>query len=153
MNSLPNIFERSTIDQIIERIHLLTPNSQALWGKMNASQMLAHLNVSYELVYENKHPKPNFLIKWIMKTFVKKHVVNQVPYQANVGTAPYFIIKGNKDFEIEKNRLIQYLKETQELGAEHFAGKESHSFGILTAIEWNNMFYKHLDHHLRQFDV
>jgi len=25
--------------------------------------------------------------------------------------------------------------------------------GKLTAVEWSNMLYKHLDHHLRQFGV
>jgi len=27
----------------------------------------------------------------------------------------------------------------------------SHSFGPLSKTEWNNMFYKHLNHHLTQF--
>jgi hypothetical protein len=39
------------------------------------------------------------------------------------------------------------------LGKEHFEGKESLSFGPMTAQEWNNLFYKHLDHHLNQFGV
>ena len=42
---------------------------------------------------------------------------------------------------------------TQELGEAHFEGKESHSFGPLNKTEWNNMFYKHADHHLTQFGV
>ncbi len=151
--ALPNVFEKPATDQLLQRIDELTPQSQGLWGKMNVAQMLAHLNVSYELVYDNKHPKPNFLLGWIMKTFVKKHVVNEIPYQANLGTAPYFIIKDTRDFETEKKRLKDYIIRTQELGEIHFAGKESHAFGVLTATEWNNLFYKHLDHHLRQFDV
>lgn len=153
MNALPDIFERATVDNFKERVHQLTPESKPLWGKMNVSQMLAHLNVMYELIYDNKHPQPKFLLKWIMKRFVKKYIVNMVPYQTNTGTAPYFVIKGNRDFETEKNRLIQYIEKTYELGPEHFAGKESHAFGPLTVTEWNNMLYKHLDHHLRQFDV
>ena len=48
-------------------------------------------------------------------------------------------------------RLIDYINRTQQLGENHFDGKESHSFGPLTKTEWNNMFYKHLDHHLAQF--
>ena len=27
------------------------------------------------------------------------------------------------------------------------------SFGVLSASQWSNMFYKHLDHHFRQFGV
>ena len=44
------------------------------------------------------------------------------------------------------------ITKTQQLGENYFEGKESNSFGKLTASEWNNMFYKHLDHHLSQFD-
>ena len=36
---------------------------------------------------------------------------------------------------------------------DYFDGKESHSFGPLNKTEWNNMFYKHADHHLTQFGV
>lgn len=151
--ALPNVFDKSDVAQILSRIDELTPDSKGLWGKMGVAEMLAHLNVMYELVYENKHPEPNFLIKWVMRNFVKKHIVNEIPYQANIGTAPYFIIKDTRDFETEKKRLKDFILRTQELGEIHFAGKVSHAFGTLTATEWNNMFYKHLDHHLRQFDV
>ncbi|WP_337994864.1 hypothetical protein [Polaribacter ponticola] len=49
--------------------------------------------------------------------------------------------------------MIGFILKTQELGADYFDGKESHSFGKLTEKEWNNTFYKHLDHHLTQFGV
>ena len=45
------------------------------------------------------------------------------------------------------------MKKTQELGRSHFDGKESLSFGPINAQEWNNLFYKHLNHHLSQFGV
>ena len=71
----------------------------------------------------------------------------------NSRTAPAFLITDTKDFEAEKKRLINYIKKTQELGEAHFDNKESHSFGNLSKTEWNNMFYKHIDHHLTQFGV
>jgi hypothetical protein len=43
------------------------------------------------------------------------------------------------------------LEKTKSLGEVHFEQKESHSFGKLTAEEWSNYFYYHLDHHLTQF--
>jgi hypothetical protein len=148
-----NIFEREVTDEVIGRINRLRPNSQPHWGKMSVAQMLAHCCVMYEMVYEDKHKKPNPLMKFILKTFVKKAVVNETPYKQNGQTAPAFIIKDDKDFAVEKERLITYIKKTQQLGGAHFDNKEYHSFGTLTKTEWNNMFYKHLDHHLRQFGV
>ena len=150
---MKNIFQADVTSEVIERINQLQPNTPQLWGKMNVSKMLAHCNVSYELVYDNTHPKPNALMKLIMKAFVKNIVVSEKPYKRNSQTAPSFLITDEKEFEKEKTRLINYLNKTQQLGESYFDGKESHSFGKLTKTEWNNMFYKHLDHHLSQFGV
>jgi hypothetical protein len=149
--ALPNIFTKEVSEDIIRRINNLTPDTHPGWGKMDVSQMLAHCNVTYELVYDNKHPRPRFPMTFILKTFVKKMVTSETPYKRNSQTAPVFLIKGPRDFETEKARLIAYLRKTQQLGEAHFDNKESHSFGPLNKTEWNNMFYKHLDHHLSQF--
>ncbi len=148
-----NIFEKETSSDIIKRINDLTPQIDAIWGKMSVDQMLAHCNVTYEMVYDGIHTKPNAFLKFILKNLVKPKVVSDVPYPKNGKTAPQFVIKDAKNFELEKKRLEGYILKTQELGAAHFDGKESHSFGKLTKNEWNNMFYKHLDHHLNQFGV
>ncbi|MGJ7030558.1 DUF1569 domain-containing protein [Niabella hirudinis] len=150
---MTDIFSAEGAQSIISRIEQLTPESQPLWGKMSVDQMLAHLAVMYELVYTDKHPKPKGFLKWVMKTFIKKAVVDETPYKKNTKTAPFFKITNHRDFEKEKQRLTGYIRQTQELGGAHFDGKESHSFGPLTQTEWNNLFSKHLDHHLRQFGV
>jgi len=149
--ALPNIFSKEVSEAIIERINTLKPSTQAQWGKMNVSQVLAHCNVTYEMVYENIHPEPNVFMKFMLKTFVKNVVINEKPYSKNSRTAPQFIITDSKNFESEKARLTGYIAKTQALGEANFENKESHSFGKLSTIEWNNMFYKHLDHHLTQF--
>ncbi|MCZ4244484.1 DUF1569 domain-containing protein [Pedobacter punctiformis] len=150
---MKNIFSEEITNEVIARIEKLTSSTAALWGKMNVSQMLAHCCVSYEMVYDDIHKKPNAFMRFILKNMVKNKVVSETPYKRDNPTAPQFVIKEQKDFEKEKSRLIEYIKKTQLLGAEHFEGKESHSFGKLSAQEWNNMFYKHLDHHLNQFGV
>ncbi len=151
--TLSNIFSKEVSDNIIERVNKLTSATQPKWGKMGAAQMLAHCNVTYEMIYENIHPKPNGLIKFILKTFIKNKVVSEVPFKQNSRTAPQFLIKETKDFQAEKQRLINYISKTQQLGEEQFDNKESHSFGKLNKTEWNNMLYKHLNHHLTQFGV
>ncbi|MCK0134067.1 DUF1569 domain-containing protein [Arenibacter sp. S6351L] len=150
---MKNIFEKKVVDELIGRINKLTPKSTGIWGKMNVAQMLAHCNVSYEMVFTEKHPKPNGPMKLMLKLFVKQTVVNEKPYKKNSRTAPAFLIVDERDFEKEKKRLIDHLIKTQELGEDYFHNKESHSFGPLTKTEWNNLFYKHLNHHLEQFGV
>ncbi len=150
---MKNIFEPAVTNEIIGRINKLTPQSQPLWGKMNVSQMFAHCCVSYEMVYTDKHKKPNGFMRFILKKLVKKKVTQEGAYIKSSRTAPQFIIKESKDFELEKKRLIDYINETQQKGSAYFEGKESISFGVLSASEWNIMFRKHLDHHLEQFGV
>lgn len=150
--ALPNVFEKEVTDGLIERINNLKPDSQPQWGKMDVAKMLAHCNVAYETFYEpGKHPAPNFLMKFILKNFVRGKVTGEAPLSKNSPTAPYFIIKSDKDFEAEKKRLIDYINKTQQLGTSHFEGLESMSFGPMTATEYSNMMYKHLNHHLTQF--
>ncbi|CAL1519669.1 DUF1569 domain-containing protein [Chitinophaga sp. MM2321] len=151
--ALPNIFTQAVADEVINRINQLKPDTTPNWGKMDVAQMLAHCNVTYEMVYENTHPKPNFLMKFILKSFVKRIVTNETPYKHNSQTAPVFLIKGSRDFEKEKRRLIDYINKTSAAGEASFDNKMSLSFGALNKQEWNNMFYKHLDHHLTQFGV
>jgi Protein of unknown function (DUF1569) len=151
--ALPNIFTKEVSANIIQRINSLTPSTQGLWGKMNVAQMLAHCSVTYEMVYEDKHPKSNLFMKLLLKAMVKNTVVSEIPYKKDSRTAPAFIITDTKVFETEKTRLISFIEKTQQLGENSFDNKESHSFGKLTKIEWNNMFYKHLNHHLSQFGV
>ena len=151
--ALPDIFSKTETDKVIQRINSLTPDTQPIWGTMSVAQMLAHCNVTYEMMYENIHKKPNAFMKFILKSLIKNKVVSETAYKHNSRTAPQFIIKETKDFAFEKQRLIDYINKTQQLGAAYFDNKESHSFGALTKTEWNNMLYKHLNHHLSQFGV
>lgn len=151
---IKNVFDATVVSELSDRINSLTPSTKALWGTMSVSKMLAHCNVTYEMIYEKaKHPSPGFIMKFILKNFVKSTVTGDKPYKQSLRTAPAFIITDEKDFKAEKDRLLAHLTITQQLGEAHFDGKESHSFGVLSVKEWNTMFYKHLDHHLRQFGV
>lgn len=150
---MKNIFHTEDCNEFVNRINQLTSDSKAIWGKMNVAQMLAHCNVAFEMAYEDIHAKPNVFTRMILKLLVKNSVVSEKPYPKNNHTAPQFIISDHRIFDIERDRLIAYLNKTNELGEINFEGKESFSFGKLSASEWNNMFAKHLNHHLNQFAV
>jgi len=150
---MKNIFKNGDVQEIINRIDTLTPETIPQWGKMTVDQMLAHLNVAYDMAYTDQYKKPGVMGRFFLKLFVKKAVVGPKPYPKNGKTAPAFIIKDRRDFQAEKKKLIDYLDKTQALGSTHFENKESHSFGPLSSQEWNVMFSKHLDHHLTQFGV
>lgn len=150
---MKNIFNKEITNEVINRIVQLTPTSHPSWGKMGGAEMLAHCCVAYEMIYTTKHPRPNGFVRMLLKMFVKKTVVGDTPYTKSIRTGPQFIIADKREFEVEKKRLIDFILKTQKLGEDYFDGKESHSLGKLTLQEWNNSFYKHLDHHLTQFGV
>lgn len=149
----PSIFNQKDVEVLIHRIHLLNPQSKALWGKMNVAQMLAHNCVDYEQIFGERNDHPPFHIKWMVRLFFKKSMVNEVPYKPSLPTAPAFIILDQRDFEKEQKRLIKYIERCRDLGAEELVKRKQATLGYLTELEWNNLIYKHLDHHLRQFGV
>ena len=150
---MKNVFDQEVTAELINRINKISVDSKPHWGKMSVDQMLAHCCVSYEFVYEDIHPKVSPVKVLLLKMLVKKFVVNENPYRRNSRTAPEFIMNGSKNFDAEKKRLVEYISRTQKKGEAYFDGKESRSFGKLNKVEWSNMFYKHLDHHLNQFGV
>jgi hypothetical protein len=149
----PDLFDPAVLEGTIARINALTPASLPVWGKMTVAQMLAHCSVSYEMVYTDKHPRPNPVMRWVLRTLVKRRVVGDAPYPHSTPTAPAFRITDEREFLVERERLLAYLRHTARQGRERFEGRESLSFGPLTSDEWNTLFAKHLDHHLRQFGV
>ncbi len=151
--TIRNLFDRQGVEETIQRINQLNEESQPLWGKMSVDQMLAHLNVSYDMDHTNKYQKPTGVRKFLVKLFAKKVVVGEDPYPKNGRTAPQFIISDSRDFAFEKKRLIENIHKTFAIGAEAYNGRASHSFGPLSTIEWNNLYSKHIDHHLTQFGV
>lgn len=151
--ALPSVFDPKTTETTFNRLEKLSYISKPLWGKMNAAQMLAHLNVAYDLAYERIPYKSNGFKKFILKLLVKPLVVSEKPYKKNSHTAPEFIIADERDFEKEKSKFIDNVKQTEAHGTKYFEGKVSTSFGAMTAQEWSTQFYKHIDHHFTQFGV
>lgn len=151
---IPDVFDSASVDALLRRIAALTPDTPPQWGTMSAAAMLAHVNVAYEMIYEPaKHPRPNALLRFILKLVAKGGVVGPNPYPKSSRTAPAFLISGPRDFGAERARLEAFVRRVRDEGRAVFEGRESPSFGPLTADEWSVLFGKHLDHHLRQFGV
>ncbi|MBL7926747.1 MAG: DUF1569 domain-containing protein [Bacteroidia bacterium] len=148
-----NVFDANTTASVLQRLSNLKPESRGSWGKMDAAQMLAHLNVAYDIAFERQVVKHNAFQKLLMKLVVKNAVTNTKPYAKNLRTAPQFVISSNKHFETECDALIQNIKLVEQKGINYFDGKVNQSFGPLTAKQWSNMFYKHIDHHFNQFGI
>lgn len=93
------------------------------------------------------------MARFLLKRFLKPIVVGPKPYKRNSRTAPEFIVADERVLNTERERLVAYINTVRALGAAHHDGRENRSFGVLTTTEWNNLYAKHLEHHLQQFGV
>lgn len=149
-----NIFDPKTTELLTERINKLTAQTTPQWGKMTVGQMLAHCSVAYDQAFDPNTKRPPMPVRFLLKLFLKGRLTDSTtPYKKNSGTAPAFLITDAREFEKEKVKLLGHIQKVEKLGENYFENKEATSFGKMTANEWNNLFYKHLDHHLTQFGV
>ena len=147
---LKNLFDPRVKEEIIERINKLSPQSLPQWGKMNVAQMLAHLQMPIGSA-QGIHKLPRTLFGRVVGPFAKSVFCGNKPFKRNLPTDPSFVMTNTqKEFEKEKQGLIALIYNFKE---ENIVNKTHPFFGKLTAEQWSLGSWKHLDHHLQQFEV
>lgn len=145
-----NLFDTEVKQEIIERIQKLTPDTKAVWGKMNVAQMLSHVQRPIGIAFGTHQPKGSFLLRLIGPLF-KSKLWDQQLYKKSLPTDPTFIMTGTvKDFEKEKSALLELINR---FSIENIIKDQHPIFGKLTKENWSKATWKHLDHHLKQFGV
>lgn len=145
-----NLFDPVVKQEIIDRIHKLTPETKQLWGKMDVSQMLAHVQLPIRIAYGTHQPKGSFLLKLIGPLF-KSKLWDENPYRQSLPTDPTFVMTGSeKEFEKEKAAVLELIIK---FSKENIPIDRHPVFGSLTKDNWSKATWKHLDHHLKQFGV
>jgi hypothetical protein len=150
--NMKNLFETNAYNEILQRLDKLTPASQRQWGKMDVSQMMAHCSEPLYIALGDKQGKRT-LMGFLFGKIAKKSIVGEQPFKRSLPTAKEFLVSGQKDFNAEKEKLKGLInrfyaaKDTMPAVSKHFF------FGEMTAAEWSQSTYKHLDHHLQQFGV
>ncbi len=146
---MKSIFERTTYNEVLERIDSLNENSTRQWGKMTAGQMVWHCQFPFVIGIKNKHRgKGNFFVK----LFFKKQMYSDKPFRKNLPTASNLRTKEDKNLSTEKAILKQLVNDFYNCRTRKDWNPHP-LFGKLTHEQWGKMEYKHLDHHLTQFGV
>ncbi len=145
MNSL---WQEDARRELTSRLDKLSPNAAAQWGRMNAPQMLAHLNDAFRMATGELSVKPrNLPIRyWPLKQLA----IYWLPFPKGAPTAPELIARQSTDWDTEKNNLRKLISgfttpDRANLISEHPA------FGSMTPKDWGVLGYRHIDHHFRQF--
>lgn len=145
---MKSIFEKTTRDELKNRINSLTENSPAQWGKMKVSQMMKHCTQWDEMALGKKIYTQSFIGKLFGKMALKD-IMKDEPMKKNMPTVPSFKVKEEVDVIAEKSKWIALLDEYENFSSDGFIHP---FFGALTKEQTGYMVYKHADHHLRQFN-
>jgi len=144
-----NLFDSTVKSDIITRINKLSPQSQAVWGKMNVAQMLAHCQMPLGVATGKHTLKRNFLLS-LIGPFFKNKLFDDKPFKHSLPTDKSFIIVSPQEFQTEKQNLVDMINSFSETT---MSGEPHPFFGKLTKEQWSKGTWKHLDHHLNQFGV
>ncbi len=144
----PSLFKEEDYNALRHRLENLTSTAPRQWGKMDASQMMAHLNIPLEVGLGKQILPAEF--SWPMNALVKWYCLRQNEFKSGLPTAKTFVVSDHRQFEAEKQRLLNNLQNAFKIGL-HGPWAKHNIFGNLTPEQWGRLTYMHLDHHLRQF--
>lgn len=146
----PTIFHAGDYENLVRRIGNLQTDSRRQWGKMSPAQMLAHISVPLETGLGKISPprEGNFITRPLLRWFV----LGSTRFRRNLPTLKAFVIREQRDFDLEKQRLLNNLETAYSWGL-NGSWRPHHAFGALTPRQWGELTWLHLDHHLSQFGV
>lgn len=148
-----NLFDPARVQEVKERLALLRPDSQRMWGSMNAPQAVAHCSAGLEMALGDRNPPRVFagrLFGWIVKPLALR---NDEPMRRNSPTVKELVIQDDRDLEKERERLYGLIDRFAAAGPNGCTTDPHSFFGRLMPEQWAILAYKHLDHHLRQFGL
>ena len=147
-----NIYDPEHYDELLARIHRLTPDSTPGWGKMDVAQMFAHCAEVQEVMNGKQLQNTPFLAR-LFRGAIKKAVLSTKSYGRNAQTHPQYVVVTKQEFESSRNRFLESLDLASTSSKEEVLKTEHALFGRMTVEEKGWASYKHHDHHLKQFGV
>ncbi|MFD2200151.1 DUF1569 domain-containing protein [Shivajiella indica] len=140
------------VREILERADQLQPQSQALWGKMNVTEMLSHCNLAHQSIL--KAPKASVKATFKQKLAKLYFFYYKKEFPRYAKGPEKFDMRGKVDallFEEEKSKFFHIVKKFSNLESQMEAVHPR--LGPLNHKYWGKFVWMHLDHHLRQFGV
>jgi hypothetical protein len=145
MGTLQNAADRAAL---LERLVHVTPESKARWGTFDAPRMMCHLaDALEEALGKRTVPRSG---PALLRHFPMKHLaIYAIPMPKGARAPRELLAEEPGDFEASRRRVLAGVEQIASLrgrAPDHFL------FGCMTYDQWNVLGWKHIDHHLRQFD-
>src|SRR5882672_2031303 len=147
----PSLWQEAPRRELLDRLGHLGVEARPRWGRMNAPQMITHVNDQFRMALGDLPTAPK-------RTPFRYPVVNALvayvlPWPKGAPTAPELLMR------IERWRGCAGVATFRDL-VRRFAGLPPETvwpvhpaFGKLSRKAWGKLGYRHTDHHLRQFGV
>jgi hypothetical protein len=149
---MPSLFNPADAQVYLNRIGKLTPGSAPLWGKMNVTQMLLHMQGPLKVALGEMQLKRG-MMGILFGGLAKRQLLKPGPLSKNMPTAKEFLMFSQDGFEAAREELITLIERFTKGGPVGLTKEPHPFFGKLSSVEWDTLQWKHLDHHLRQFGV
>lgn len=136
--------------ELLRRVSTLTPESAPQWGRMNASEMLAHVVSGMRMGLGEIEVKRRRSIfgRWPLKYLF----VYWLPLPKGAPAPRELVTRGSQhDWEANLAALHASMDVIARRDRETVPWPAHHFFGPLSPKAWAALGWRHLDHHLRQF--
>lgn len=142
------------LTEIINRVSMLKEDDEPCWGKMTAAQMLRHCALILH-VSTGKTALPKAFFAMQAFGIMAKHLLSVLNCEIpkNMPTFKVLVIEDFCNFEYSRNLLLKSLEEYMQACPRGLLVSTHPLFGSMTARWWGFLHYKHLDHHLKQFNA
>jgi hypothetical protein len=146
---MKTIFDKATRDELIGRINTLSQDSTAQWGKMNVYQMIRHCSLWEQMILNNAPHSRVFISRLFGRLILKAVLKDDAPLRKNSPTIAAFKTTGDGNIVPGKADWITLIQSYPEKAPATFMHP---FFGKMTRDQVGQLVYKHIDHHLRQFN-
>ena len=147
---MKTVTDPAVLEQLVERLNALRPETPRQWGTLTAGEMLCHLADATASVLgpDASEPAPRRrLLKWLALSVA-------LPWPRGLPTPPSVDphAEGTKpsDFAADRQRAVEGLRAFAAAPAGVLSSSHG-AFGPTSARDWHRWAYRHTDHHLRQF--
>ena len=147
---MKTLFDKTTRDELISRINSLDESNTRQWGKMNAYQMMKHCTLWEEMLSGEIKCKQAFIGRVFGKMALRGLLKDESPLRRSTPTSPELMVtEKDGDINFQKAKWIALLEKNAQSSTSGFMHP---FFGMMTREQVGYLAYKHIDHHLRQFN-
>jgi Protein of unknown function (DUF1569) len=149
---MKNLFNVNDREAIIARLQNLRPESKRQWGKMTVAEVLPHLADPIRASLGEKKVKD--VSNPITRGIMGKLLLRRLPWPKGAFTSPDFLpgkgLTASMEFDNDRQTLILLIHRLA--NTPDRATFEPHPvFGALSKKDLGRLYWRHFDHHLRQF--